>query len=258
MTKSVEKESQKGRIIGRVLPGAVRLWLQTQVEQVDLLTVDLLGRDRQLISGYISGVTLSAEKVVYKGLALSQVQLAAEDIRINLGQVIRGKPLRLMKRFPVKGQVLLSNADVMASMASPLLVKGLTDFWRSLVQLPDFARAVEERYGVRSLQPDVQLHRPLIKLGAGYLVLSFYPQNRGQVDEQPIILGTELVVVSDHFLALTSPCWSDDVAIADISQGKPIKALSDFRLDLGSDTQITQLDLQPTQLVCTGQIMVNP
>ncbi|MGB3787686.1 MAG: DUF2993 domain-containing protein [Phormidesmis sp.] len=259
MAKPVEKEGQRGQIIGRVLPGAVRLWLQTQVDRVESLVVELEGRDRQLISGYIPGVVVSAENAVYKGLQLSQVKLGAEDIRINLGQVVRGKPLRLMKRFPVKGQVVLSDADVAASMSSPLLAEGLADFWRSLVRLPGFAEAVTRRYGVRSLQPDTRLHRAQIQLGEGCLALSFHPQSQGQTDELPIIFGTALSVVSGSYLQLTSPCWLDDVAmLADIEQGEPIEALSDFRWNLGEDTQLSRLDLQPTQLACEGRLMVRP
>ncbi|MBE9064814.1 DUF2993 domain-containing protein [cf. Phormidesmis sp. LEGE 11477] len=254
-----DKEERRGQIIGRVLPGAVRLWLQAQVEQVDSLAIDLRGRDRQLISGYIPGVSISAENAVYKGLQLSEVKLAAEDIRINLGQVVRGKPLRLMKQFPVKGRVLLSDADVATSVSSPLLAEGLADFWGVLVQLPAFAQAVEQRYGVRSLQSDTELHRPLIELGDGCLALSFYPYSQGQTDEGPIILGARLSVVSDHYLQLSSPHWLNSMAmLPDITQGEPIDSLSDFRWNLGEDTQLTQLDLQPTQLTCEGQVMVRP
>lgn len=267
MAESIGKGSQQGRIIGRVLPGAVKLWLQTQVEAVDSLVVDLIGRDRQLISGYIPGVTVSAKNVIYKGIALSEVQLGAEDIRINLGQVVRGKALRLMKQFPVEGQVLLSDADVAACVSSPLLAQGITDFWRSLIQKPEFTRSVNERYGNRSLQADTWLHRPQITLGEDCLALSFYPcsqnrdgqeQNSQQQDEQLIILGTRLAV-SGQFLNLISPCWLDDVSmLTDIRQGELIEALSDFCWDLGKDTRLSQLEIQPTQLICAGQVMVNP
>lgn len=269
MAKSVE-EGRLGRIIGRVLPGVVKLWLQTQVEQVDSLAVDLLGRDRQLLSGCIPSVTVSAKRVIYKGIQLSSVRLGAEDIRINLGQVVRGKALRLTKRFPVKGEVVLSDADIAASVSSPLLAEGLADFWRSLIRLPDFAEAVAERYGDRALQPDTQLHQPSIKLGDGYLALSFYPQSQGEIDERPIILGATLAVMSGHWLVLGSPCWLDSVSPmscvsgerhnleADIKKGEPIEALSDFRWDLGEDTQITRLSLQASQLTCEGQVLVKP
>lgn len=250
---------QRGQIIGRVLPGAVRLWLLTQMERVDSLVIDLEGRDRQLISGYIPGVSILAEGAVYKGLQLSQVRLTAENIQINLGQVVRGKPLRLIKRFPVQGQVILSNADVAASMSSPLLAVGLADFWRSLIQLPAFFQAVEQRYGVRSLQLDTELRQVQVELGDGCLALSFYPYSQGQTSEQPIILGAQLSVISGHYLQLASPHWLDNMAmLSDITQGQPIAALSDFRWNLGEDTQLSQLDLQSTQLACEGQVMVKP
>ncbi len=36
------KSSSGSRIIGRLLPAAVRLWLRSQVEQVEQLSIDLV------------------------------------------------------------------------------------------------------------------------------------------------------------------------------------------------------------------------
>jgi hypothetical protein len=42
------------------------------------------------------------------------------------------------------------------------------------------------------------------------------------------------------------------------NEGVPIDALDGFQWDLGKDTQITQLVLQPEQIACEGQVLVNP
>ena len=138
------KTSGKGsRLIGRILPAAVRFWLRSQVEQVDSLSLALEGRDRQLLSGYLPGVSVSAEQAIYQGIHIGQLQLSAQDIRINVGQVVRGKPLRLLKVFPVLGEVALTSDDLNASLSSELLAGGLRDFWQSLLQIPALAEEVE-------------------------------------------------------------------------------------------------------------------
>lgn len=255
-------DSQKAggsRIIGRILPAAVRLWLRSQVEKVESLAITLEGRDRQILSGYLPGVLVSAEQAIYQGIYINRLKLSAEDIRINIGQVIRGKPLRLLQVFPVIGEVVLTEDDLNASLASPLLGAGLKDFWRSLIQDPAFSQAVEERYGVLALHPEMVLHRAQIRLGDRVLALSFYPQVEAQTADVPLVLATGLSVSSGNLLQLASPRWLETLdALIESTQCSPIEPLQGFQWDLGKDTQLTQLVLTPETLLCDGQIMVNP
>lgn len=257
---SLDSQKQGGsRIIGRVLPAAVRLWLRSQVEKVDSLSLTLEGRDRQILSGYLPAVLVSAEQAIYQGIYINRLKLSAQDIRINVGQVIRGKPLRLLQVFPVMGEVALTDDDLNASLASPLLGSGLRDFWRSLIQDPAFSQTVEERYGFRALHPEMLLHGPQIRLGDRALALSFYPQVEGQTADVPVVLATGLSVVSGNLLQLESPRWLETLdALIDSAQGYPIESLRGFQWDLGKDTQLTRLVLTPETLWCDGQIMVNP
>ncbi len=187
------------------------------------------------------------------------MQLFAEDIRINVGQVVRGKPLRLMKAFPVQGETTLSARDLNASLASPLLAEGLSSFWQSLIQRPEVAKSVDARYGPLPLSSNVTLNRPQIQIGKGSLGLSFYPTTPVESAEQPVILATNLSVIEGHILQLNSARWLDQ--LDDLTQrtvGVPIEALEGFQWDLGQDTKLTQLDLHPSHLLCSGEIMVNP
>ena len=74
---------KSGRVVGRILPAAVRLWLKSQADQIEALSIDLSGRDRDLLSGYIPGVVLDAEKTIYRGIHIGNLHLSAKDIRIN-------------------------------------------------------------------------------------------------------------------------------------------------------------------------------
>jgi hypothetical protein len=254
-----DKAAKGSRIIGRILPAAVRLWLRSQVEQVEDLSVSLEGRDRDILSGYLSAVSVSAMRAVYQGIHVGQLRLSAQDIQINVGQVVRGKPLRLLKVFPVSGAIALSAEDVNSSLNSTLLTVGLRDFWRSLVQSPSLREAIETRYGQLPLHADVMLHNAQICLGHQCLGLSFYPQVEGQQASSPVILGTGLSVIEGHRLQLESPRWLQTLAdVMDAHQGEPIAALHGFQWNLGADTQLSELTVQPNLLRCHGQVMVNP
>ncbi len=247
------------RIIGRVLPAAVRLWLRSQVEQVEDLSLDLGGRDREIISGYLPSVSVTATQAIYQGIHIGQLQLSAQDIRINIGQVLRGNQLRLMQAFPVLGEVSLSADDLNASLTSPLLSQGLNDFWRSLIQIPALAQAIQARYGQLPLREDVTLRSPKMRLSNQCLGLSFYPRAQGQTAERRVILGTGLSVSAGSQLQLNNPRWLETLTdLSDSSKGQLIESLQGFQWDLGADTQLSQLALQTGRLACSGQIMVNP
>ncbi|PZO20026.1 MAG: hypothetical protein DCF25_07425 [Leptolyngbya foveolarum] len=254
-----ERKAGGSRIIGRVLPAAVRLWLRSQLENVGDLNIQLDGRDREIISGRLPKVAVTATNAVYQGIFLGTVNLSAEDIRINIGQVVRGKPLRLLQAFPVMGEVALSAQDLSASMRSPLLLEGLTDFWRGLARSPQLAEEIRNRYGPLSLDPNVTLHDATVALADQCVGMSFYPRSQGETTKIPVVIGAKLSVVSGHILLILSAKWLTELSeLADPTQGVAIQSLEGFQWDLGKDTQISQLAIHPEQLQCTGQLQVNP
>ncbi|NJO19656.1 MAG: DUF2993 domain-containing protein [Spirulinaceae cyanobacterium RM2_2_10] len=113
--------------LGRLLESAVQLWLRTQVERIDELQVAIAGRNRQILQGYIPEVALAARTAIYQGLHLERAALTGQNIRINLGQILRGQPLRLLEPITASGELFLTAANLQASLASPLLRQALTD-----------------------------------------------------------------------------------------------------------------------------------
>ncbi len=257
---NAESGAGGSRIIGRVLPPAVRLWLRSQLENVKDLDIQLDGRDREILSGRLPKVAVTAKNAVYQGIHLGTVNLSAEDIRINIGQVVRGRPLRLLQAFPVLGEVALSAQDLSASMESPLLLAGLTDFWRGLARSPQLAEEIRDRYGPLSLEPEVTLHNAAVALADQCIGMSFYPcSHGGETTERPVVIGARLSVVSGHLLQILSAKWLTQLSeLGDPAQGTAIQSLENFQWDLGEDTQLSQLAIYPEQLLCTGQLQVNP
>lgn len=97
------KTKVQSKIIASVLSPAIKLYLRSQVDQVEGLEIKIKGGDSQILRGHIPEVSLMAQRAIYQGLFLSQVQVTGENIKINLGQVLKGKALRLLEPIFIAG-----------------------------------------------------------------------------------------------------------------------------------------------------------
>ncbi len=240
--------SNQSRIISTVLAPAVRLWVRSQLEHVDDLHLTLEAGDRQLLSGCISRVSVSAQNAVYRGLHLSQVSIVAEQIRTNLAQVLRGKPLRLLEPFPIAGEVLLYETDLNASLQAPLLANGVIEFLLTLL------RSDEAGDDLAHQSPqEIRLQNPQVMLGEGQVTLT---ATLVTTSEQPttVVIRTGLRLSQGNQLHLDHPQW---LPHANARQGLPLRDLDGFAFDLG-DVSLKELNLEPGQIRCCGQIMVIP
>jgi hypothetical protein len=237
--KNLEPKTPKSiRIVTSVLTKALKLWLRSQVSRVDELDVQIKATDRQLLSGSIPWVSISANNAIYQGLHLTSLQLTAESIRIDIGSVLRGKPIQLLEIIPVTGKVLLDESDLNASLTSSLLSAALKD---ALVKLI----------------PEHRLNSKLITwkkiiLGNNQLILTATPDiksNNVTLTPDTICIGLKLL--SGHELQL----------ILIETQHRTQESLEPepkHYLDLGNDVDIQELTIVPGKLTCHGRINVNP
>ena len=241
------------RVISRILPPAIRLWLSTQLDQVEDLVFRIEGRDRDILSGHIPEVFLSAQKAVYQGIHLSRVTVQASTIRVNLGQVIRRQPLRLLVPFPVSGQVFLTAADFNQSLQSSLLGEGLYDFLRLLAQSQTEAahlQTILDDLPGRTVLPHYQ---PTASITAEGITLKLLP-NEGQ-PLPPIAISTQLVIKEGHRLCLENPHWLSEMNVANST---PLPALHGFEIDLGPEVTLTECETQNNQVSLAGTVRVLP
>jgi hypothetical protein len=241
--------AKQSRIISSVLSPAIRLWLRSQVEKVDQLELQVEGGDRQLLTGQIPQISVAAQGVIYQGLHLNQIHLTGSGIRVNLGQVIKGKPLRLLETVPVWGELLLREAELNASLQSPLLANAVTEFVVSLLRSSD-ATGLTENGEEQSLN----LQNLKISIGADQLTLS---ANLISVSGETtlLIIRTGLQLVSGRELQLIHPQWLPHLQA---KRGLFLTDLHGFPIDLGSEVDIQTLTLEPAQLFCQGKINVIP
>ncbi|UNU27267.1 LmeA family phospholipid-binding protein [Microcoleus vaginatus] len=229
--------SQGSRIASAVLSPAVQLWLRSQVQQVHELKVKIEGSDRQIFSGAIPKVTATARGAVYKGLHLTEVAIEGCGIRINLGQALKGKPLRLLESVPVAGVLRLSQADLNASLKAPLLADALSEFLLPMVPLTD-------------REQSLKLQNSQIVIEAGLLTLSAAILRAGG-RQIPLLLRTGLRMASPRELMFEAPEIEVDGELKNSD-------LHGFKIDFGPEVEIEELILSPGEIVCRGGIRVLP
>lgn len=226
--------NKTSRLIGKVLSPAVRLWLKSQVQQISQLEVQIAGSDRQILTGNIPRVSILASQAVYRGLHLTQIQLEAQEIHINLGQVIKGKPLRLLDKVPVFGNLYLTQADLNASLASPLLADALTDLCAKLFK--DSVASKQVSWQKTTIDSD------LLRLEG--ILTSDRPV------PMPIVFQAGLQLASNHELQILQPKLE--------VQTKEIASIDSFTVDLGAEVDIDKLSLASGQIICSGRLNVLP
>jgi hypothetical protein len=230
-------------MIDKVLSTAIRLWLRSQVERVEELEVKITGGDRQILRGYIPQVSLASDRAVYQGLHLRQIKLTGENIRVNLAQILKGKPLQLLEPVAVTGQVWLEETDLKASLSSPLLVSALTDLLSTLLA----ANGIEQEKHPLAYCP---INWQTISVGNDKLTIGgtlIHSNNQ----EIAIAIRSGLQIASDSILKL-SPLYLETIPQLWSS------TCNQLEMDLGSHVAIEQLSLEAGKLFCSGGLTVLP
>ena len=248
MTQSPSKP-KGSRLISRILPVAVKFWLQTQLDEIGDLTFDIQATDRQVLSGQIPGLALAAQQAIYQGVRLTDISAQASNIEINIGQVLRGKPLRLKQAFPIEGQVVLDGDDLAASANASVLADGLLDFWQTLLAKDNVAAEIATHYGPDSLalQGMAQYRSNLQTVGTDLALTLLRP------DQSDICLQGSIDVDQGHILRLATAQWR-----LPSGQLVPSAALRGFGWNLGEQTDLQSLVIENNQLICQCRIMVQP
>jgi hypothetical protein len=226
-------------IIGKVLSPAVRLFVRSRVEAIEELKLQIQGHDRQILGGYIPGVSVSVREAVYEGLHLGETSLRGENIRLNIGQVLRGKPLRLLEPIRLGGEAKIDEAKLNRSIPSFILSNALTDLLILLL----------ENNGVAGARERVRANSPRwteIQLNDGYFVL------QGTLDEDTAIaLSADLQLENPRTLTIV-PRALDGFPEGWAASFRP------FTVDLGSEVEIEEFELRDRALSCRGKLVVRP
>ncbi|WP_448563873.1 LmeA family phospholipid-binding protein [Trichothermofontia sp.] len=242
--------SHKRHWMSHLLKPAIKLFLKSQLESVETLTVDIEAGDRQILSGCIPQVSLAAQRAIYRGLHLSQIAVEGRDIQVNIGQVLRGKPLRLLHPVAVAVDLHLQESDLNRSLDTPLLAGAVADL---------LAQWLQAAHGV-GLQGHLETYpSPQIVLGNDRLTLTA-PWRAASGELGTLILTSELRLAGHHRLQFRHPELTYQGSAGEGGEQLPpiVESLADFTLDLGTDVELAVLQIQAGSLHCQGYIWVNP
>ena len=232
---SPNPDNSRVRIITKVLTSAIKLWLRSQLNQVSHLEVQIEASDRQLLSGYIPGVSIYASNAVYQGLRVTQIELEAEKIQLNVAAILKGQPLQLSAIVPVVGKLIITAQDLNNSLSSPLLLTAIND-------------------GLIPLLAEYSLNYPFITwekitLDNQVLILHGIPISETEGAFFNIHLGLELR--NGQELQLTQVQVKTDQEVL-------LERNSPYMINLGTDVDMEKISLLPEQLTCYGRININP
>ncbi|TVQ47711.1 MAG: DUF2993 domain-containing protein [Gloeocapsa sp. DLM2.Bin57] len=216
-------------IISKVLSPAVNLWLHSQLDKVEQLQINITGTNRQILTGYIPGVSLGSIAPVYQGIHLNQVELTGENIKINLGQVIKGQPLRLLEPILVKGKIALEQTQLNLSLSSDLLTTALTDLLKSFIK-GDYLHNLQINWQNLEIHSDKLILRAIAIDSQGTIVT-------------PISWKSGLSLAS-HRKLLLHPIQ--------IETSSEQITLHNYEVDLGSQVQLENLTLAQGRIDCYG------
>jgi LmeA-like phospholipid-binding len=247
---AVEPIPKRG-LIHRVLEPAIQFWLRSQVESVSSLVVHLEGGDRQILSGYLPQVQLNTQKVVYRGLHLSKIALNGHNLRINIGQMLKGKAFRLLEPISIDLNVMLEAQDAQASLHSELFQSAIIDALLLLV-----GEQIFDALGQSISAEDLTLQNPNLVLSPNTLRFSAVLSTHQGEKSVPVALQTGLTLSRDfHTLSLDHPEW---LPTPNAKRGLPLHDLHGYTFDLGTQTQIKTLSITPEGIVINGQMTVLP
>ena len=227
-------------MISKLLSTAVKLYLRSQVKQVENLQVKIVGRDRQILQGYIPQIFLSCTHAEYRGLCLSQVELNGSDIAFSLLEVVKRKPLKLLEPVFVQIQLKIDAAGLQASLDSPLFQSGLDDLWQMVLSAQTNILAEWDRSTIKWSRMAIANNK-----------LNLFGTHQGTFGEvKELCLSAGIELANNHTLCLYPLQIVSESCLVDELE-------KELKIDLGTDVAIEQLSVESEHIMCLGKIKVN-
>lgn len=245
----MESPNQKNgsHIISRILSPAVRVWLRSQLTEINYLDFTIEGTDRQIWQGVIPSIHLTAKGSVYRGLHLSLAELKTGEIKFIFGKILKGKGWHLDHPIMVRGDIQVTMADLLVSVKSLLFQGAIADLLRKFLpatilntlQLPLDIHNLHLNINT-NLETDLPARDQVLQVAGSIKT----------IDQrlEPFILQTGLTLLSPQELLLNSLTWS----MANIDY------VDSLKIFLGSDVYVDNLIIDSTRLNIQGGFRVNP
>lgn len=103
----------------------VKLWLRSQTESLAHLEITVGGSSWQILRGKIPNASVTAEEVIYQGIAITSIQLTAQEINLNVPELIKGESLKLLQPIQVEMSAHFSPDAVVRSLSSQIVKEAI-------------------------------------------------------------------------------------------------------------------------------------
>jgi hypothetical protein len=151
-------------VVSSVLIPIIKLWLRSQVEHIDHIEIAIAGKSRQILSGDIPRANVIGAGAKYQGLAVTNIDLCAEAIQLNIAQILKGETLRLLNPIRVTMDVELSPEDLQSCLQSPIFLEAIAADTPPIINSDDEIRTLLESL-VYKLGDEFTLHELAIAEG---------------------------------------------------------------------------------------------
>lgn len=235
-------QKKKSEIISRFLTPAIKLWIRTQVESIMDLDILIDAGDRQILSGKINQVNLTAKEANYQGIFINYASVSTENIAVNLGGILRGKPLKLLHPIFVSGNLTITAEELHKSLSSSLLTSGLKDLVKLLLHNENIENTEEiiNKYQINWQSIDINNQSIII---VGNLI------NNLKNIQNKLIITSNISLENQQNLKLTQ------LKIEGIKELNN-DDIHDLTIDLGNDVSLSELTISPEVLHCVGSVKV--
>jgi len=227
------------RIISKFLSPALGFWLRSQVEKVDSLHFEIQGEDRQILSGYIPIVYLLSEAAIYRGLNLGKIEVLSQNIRINIGQILRGKPLRLLEPIQVTGKVQIRQDDLQTSLDSPIFSNALNDLLLLLLESSGIENFKDVFNEAELVWQKIILEDQKFQLEGKWM-------RKNHQETHLLALSSLMQLTSPNILRLSSVEFEGPYQID----------LTELTIDLGENVELSSLVLSHEELIAQGKAII--
>ncbi|AFZ46848.1 hypothetical protein Cyast_0876 [Cyanobacterium stanieri PCC 7202] len=230
---------KKSEIIARFLTPAIKFWIRNQVESITQLEVEIDAGDKQILSGKINQVYLSANEANYQGIFINQASVSTEDIAVNLGGILRGKPLKLLHPIFVSGDIVITAQELQKSLESSLLIQGLQDVVKLILENQRLENILE-KYHIQWKNINIENQQVTIQ---------------GNINNNLKKVNNTLNITSNINIQEKQKLLLTDIKIEGIPELNNL-TINDLIIDLGNEVAISELTISPHKIHCTGKIKV--
>ena len=229
-------------LVNKLLSGAVKILLYSQVSDIDNLKIKTIGKDKQILTGNIPEVLISASNVLYRGIYLTKVKIVGTNIKFDFSQVISQKSLKLSEPILIDLEAFVLAEDLQKSVFSSLVSSGLTDIWYRFLSLPNDIEILDKEY--QNYQWNyLSFAQDEITFRGIYL--------KSNTQQSTIEIQTKIKALDEHSLIL-SPISINTIPALPINQAKSLT------FELGKQVSIKQLEITEKHLLIKGTITVYP